>query len=231
MIEKFKYGFRGVYQMTHQKRLSAPKHYPIERKQEKYVSNIKGSRESGSAIPVVLLLRDVLEYAETEKEAKEIVSNGQVMRNGDKIKDIQEGVGVLDLVEIPEADEKMRVVKRGRNLEFVQVDSGSAVAKITGKTDQGEANVYRLHNGENYSTKDDFETGNTLVFDEGVEEVVLEAGAQAIVVEGKHSGEMVGVEKVEERGMNPDTAIVSGDETEYETQLSNLVAVTGVQVE
>jgi len=56
--------------MTHQKRLSAPKHYPIHRKSETYVATIKGSRDADSAIPAGLFLRDVLEYAETKKEAK-----------------------------------------------------------------------------------------------------------------------------------------------------------------
>lgn len=216
--------------MTHQKRLSAPKHYPIERKDEKYVATIKGSRDADSAIPAGLFLRDVVEYAETEKEAKEIIRNGDLLRNGEPVGDIQEGVGVLDLIEIPQTEEKFRVIKNRDNLDFVPVESGEHVAKVVGKTEQGDRFVYRLHNGENYSTKDDFETGSTLVFGDGVEEVKLEEEAQALVIRGQHAGETAEIQEIDRRGMNPDTAIISENGTEFETQLENLVATTGVEV-
>jgi small subunit ribosomal protein S4e len=215
--------------MTHQKRLSAPKHYPIERKDDKYVSTIKGSRDADSAIPAGLLLRDVLEYAETEKEAKEIIRNGDLLRNGEPVRDIQDGVGVLDLIEIPETEETFRVIKNGANLDFVPVDSGKPVGKVVDKHEEGDRFVYRLHTGENYSTKDEFDTGNTLVFGDGVEEVELEEGAEALVVRGKHAGDAVEVKEIERRGMNPDTAIIENDTT-FETQLENLVATTGLDI-
>lgn len=216
--------------MTHQKRLSAPKHYPIERKKTSYVATIKGSRDADSAIPAGLFLRDVLEYAETEKEAKEIIRNGDLLRNGEPVGDIQEGVGVLDLVEIPETEEKFRVIKNGDNLDFVPVESGEYLAKAVDKHEEGERFVYRLHNGENYSTKDEFDTESTLVLGDGVEELKLEEGAEALVIRGQHAGESVEIEEIERRGMNPDTAIISENGNEFETQLENLVATTGLEV-
>jgi len=108
--------------MTHQKRLPAPKHYPIQRKQNTYVSTIKGSRSSDNAVPAVLVLRDILEYADTEKEAKQIVKNGDLLRNGDPIRDIKEGIGILDVIEIPETEEVYRVIRKGKYLEFVDVE-------------------------------------------------------------------------------------------------------------
>ena len=215
--------------MTHQKRLSAPKHYPINRKSETYIATIKGSRDANSAIPAGLFLRDVLDYAESKKEAKEIVRNGDLLRNEERIGDIQEGLGVLDLVEIPETDETFRVVKNGDNLDFVPVDDGEVVAKVVEKSQEEGEFVYRLHNGENYRTKDDFRTGSTLVFNGGVEEVELEEGAEVIVIKGQHAGDTAEIQEIQNRGMNPDTAIIENDTT-FETQLENLVAVTGLEV-
>jgi small subunit ribosomal protein S4e len=215
--------------VTHQKRLSAPKHYPIDRKDEKYVATIRGSRDADSAIPAGLFLRDVLEYADTEKEAKEIIRNGDILRNGEEVRDVQEGVGVLDIVEIPETGEKFRVIKNGDNLDFVPVENNEVFGKIVGKSQEDGELVYRLHSGENYRTNDDFQTGSTLVFGSGVEEIELEEGAEVIVIRGKHAGETAEVEEIVERGMNDDTAIIENDTT-FETQLENLVAVTGVEV-
>jgi small subunit ribosomal protein S4e len=215
--------------MTHQKRLSAPKHYPIDRKGNSYVATIKGSCDADSAIPAGLFMRDVLEYADTEKEAKKIIRKGDLLRNKEAVGDVQEGIGVLDIVEIPETDEKFRVIKNGDNLDFVPVENDEVVAKIVDKSQEDGELVYRLHNGENYRTKDDFQTGSTLAFNGGVEEVELEEGAEVLVIRGKHAGETAEVEEIIERGMNDDTAIIEND-NKFETQLENLVAVTDIEV-
>ncbi len=218
--------------MTHQKRLPAPKHYPIQRKQNTYVSTIKGSRSSENAVPAVLVLRDILEYAETEKEAKEIVRNGDLLRNGEPLRDIKEGIGVLDVIEIPETEEVYRVIRKGKYLEFVEVeDSEKSAGKVVGKSVEGEEYVYRLHNGENYRTKDEFNTGSTLVFNGGVEEFELEEGAEVLVIDGKHAGETAELTEINERGMNSNVGTVEENGNEFETQLENLVAVGDLEVE
>lgn len=218
--------------MTHQKRLPAPKHYPIQRKQNTYVSTIKGSRSSENAVPTVLVLRDILEYAETEKEAKEIVKNGDLLRNGEAVRDIKEGIGVLDVIEIPETEEVYRVIRKGKYLEFIAVeDSGKSAGKVVGKSVEGDDYVYRLHNGENYRTGDEFSTGSTLVFNGGVEEFELEEGAQVLVIDGKHAGETAELTEINERGMNSNVGTVKENGNEFETQLENLVAIGDLEVE
>jgi|AntDeeMinimDraft_6_1070357.scaffolds.fasta_scaffold00045_45 small subunit ribosomal protein S4e len=218
--------------MTHQKRLPAPKHYPIQRKQNTYVSTIKGSRSSDNAVPAVLVLRDILEYADTEKEAKQIVKNGDLLRNGDPIRDIKEGIGILDVIEIPETEEVYRVIRKGKYLEFVDVeDSEKTAGKVVGKSVEGEEFVYRLHNGENYRTKDEFNTGSTLVFNGGVEEFKLEEDTEVLVIEGKHAGETAELTKITKRGMNSNVGRVKKNGHEFETRLENLVAIGDLEVE
>jgi len=218
--------------MTHQKRLPAPKHYPIKRKHNTYVSTIKGSRSSENAVPAVLVLRDILEYADTEKEAKEIVRNGDLLRNGEPVRDIKEGIGILDIVKIPETEETYRVIRKGKYLEFVAVDDGDKTAgKVANKDVEGDEYVYRLHNGENYRTKDEFETQSTLIFNGGgVEEIQLEEGADVLVIDGKHAGDVAELREINKRGMNSNTGTVENGE-EFETQLENLVAIEDLEVD
>lgn len=216
--------------MTHQKRLPAPKHYPVARKEWKYVSTITGSRSNDNAIPAVLFLREVTDYAENKKEAKEILRNGQLLRNGEPVRDIREGIGVLDVVELPETEEAYRVVKQGKELKFVPVtDQDKVAAKIVGKKSENGEYVYRLHNGENHRTEKEYSTGNTLVFGSSVKEVELEEGAEALVIDGGHAGDVAEVQEIHNRGMNPDTATVEAED-EFETRLENLVAIENVQV-
>ncbi|MFB6292407.1 MAG: hypothetical protein ABEI58_03365 [Candidatus Nanohaloarchaea archaeon] len=216
--------------MTHRKRLPAPKHYPISRKGLTYVSSIEGSRSPENAIPAVVLLREVLDYADSKKEAKKIVQDRNLYRNGEPVTDIRQGIGVLDVVEIPETEESYRVIRKGRNLSFVPVkDADKVAAKIVGKRVEDEEYVYRLHNGENYRTEDEYETGNTLVFNDSVKEVALEEGADVIVISGQHAGETAELKEIHERGMDDDTGVVEAEE-EFETQLQNLVAVKGIEL-
>jgi len=214
--------------MTHQKRLSAPRHYPIQRKDQTYITTITGSRENTDAIPALVFLREVTNYAETKKEAKQIIRNGQMLRNNEPLGDIREGIGNLDLIELPDAEEKFRVVKKGEDLEFLETNSDEVVAKITGKKDEGEEYVYHLHNGENYQSNEEYEVGNTLRLNDG-EEVELEEGVQVLVTDGKHAGETGELKDIVRQGINPDTATLSNGK-EFDTRLENLVPTTGLDL-
>jgi small subunit ribosomal protein S4e len=217
--------------MTHQKRLSAPKHYPISRKENTYISTVKGSRSKDNAIPANVFLRDVTEYAETDKEAKKIVRQGDILRNGERIRDVKQGIGVLDVVQLPKAEESFRVLRDGNDLEFVPTEDERKAAKIVGKKVEDEEYIYHLHSGENYTSTAEHSTGNTLIFDDGVDEVELEEGAEVVVLSGKHAGETAELEEINERGMNPDTGTVKENGTEFETKLENLVAVGDLEVD
>ncbi len=214
----------------HQKRLPAPKHYPIDRKERKYVATIKGSRSSEDAVPAVVLLRDVLGYADSEKEAKKIVNDREVLRNGEPITDIKQGVGILDTVEIESTGESYRVIRKGDALKFIPVnDSRKVLAKIVDKAVENGEYVYRLHSGENYRTGDEYSTGNSLVFNSNVEEVVLEEGAQVLVIDGRHAGETAELKEINSGEMDPDTAVLEAEE-EMETRLENLVALGEIEL-
>lgn len=217
--------------MAHDKRLPAPKHYPISRKETKYVSTIEGSRSRENAVPAVVVLREILGYAENETDAKKIIQDRALLRNGEPVTDIRQGIGVFDVVELEGTEESYRVLRSGRNLRFVPVtDAEKVVAKIVGKDKEGEEYVYRLHNGENYRTDEEHETGNTLVFNSSVTEIELEEEAEVVIYRGKHSGETAELEEINKRGMNPDTGTVDTGEQEIETQLENLVAVENIQL-
>lgn len=215
--------------MGFKKRLAAPKHYPIERKKNSYVVQIKGSRSDKDAIPTVLFLRDVLGHAESVSEAKEIVKDGKVKRNGDTIGDVKQGLGSLDLVEVEGLDENYRLVKTAKGMDFIPTDDTRSVAKITGKRVEGDRYIYSLHNGENYSTDEEYTVQNTLIFDGDIEEVPLEEGQTVLVTDGQHAGETAELLEKNLRGMNASTATVEADQ-EFETRLDNIVAVGDVEV-
>lgn len=216
--------------MGFQKRLSAPKHYPINRKDNSYVVELKGSRSKDQAIPTALFLRDVLGYADSVSEAKKIVNEGKVQRNGDTVRDVKEGLGVLDVVEVEGLEETYRIVKDSKGLKFISVQDDKVLARVTGKKAVGDEYVYSLHNGENYRTKDEFGVQNSLIFNGGVKEVPLEEGAEVLITGGQHAGETAELVEINRSGLKTSTATVEEDDRQFDTRLENVVAVEDVKV-
>lgn len=216
--------------MGFQKRLSAPKHYPINRKNNSYVVELKGSRSKEQAIPTALFLRDVLGFADSVSEAKKIVNDGKVQRNDNTVRDVKEGLGVLDVVEVEGLEETYRIVKDTKGLKFIPVEDNKVLAKVTGKEAQGDEFVYNLHNGENYRTKDDFQVQSSLIFNGGVKEVPLEEGAEVLITGGQHAGETAELVEINRSGLKTSTATVSEEDREFQTRLENVVAIEDVKV-
>ncbi len=217
--------------MVHQKRLSAPEHYPVSRKGLTYTTTTKGSRPASEGIPAVIFLREVTGYAETKKEAKEIIRKGQLHRNGDRINDIRDSIGLFDTVELEATEETFRVLPQKRGLNFLATEDDRPAAKITGKTRQADSFVYHLHNGENYSSEESYSTESTLIFGDEVEEAEMEEGEKVVVLSGQHAGKTATVKEIHERGMADDTATVETDESEFEIQKDKLFATGGIEVE
>ncbi|MFP4038632.1 MAG: KOW motif-containing protein [Candidatus Nanohaloarchaea archaeon] len=215
--------------MTHQKRLSAPKHYPVDRKGLTYTTTAEGSRSPENGITAVVFLREVTGYADTKKEAKKILRKGKLLRNGDEVRSVRDTLGVMDVVELPDADETFRVLPRPESMEFMETEDDRTAAKITGKRVEGDEFVYSFHSGENYRTEEEYSTGTTLIFNDEVEAAELEKGKEAVILDGKHAGKIAEIEEIHGRGMRPDTATVKTDE-EFEIRQDKLFSIGGLEV-
>lgn len=215
--------------MSHQKRLSAPKHYPVDRKGLTYTTTAEGSRSSENGIPAVIFLREVTGYAETKKEAKEIIRNGDLLRNGDRIGDVRDTIGIMDIVELPGTGEVFRVVPRSEGLQFEETEDDRVAAKIEAKRVEGDEYIYSFHNGENYQSEEEYSTGTTLIFNDEVESAELEEGSEVVILAGKHAGKDAEIKELHGRGMRPDTATVETD-TEFEIRQDKLMAKGDLEV-
>jgi len=219
--------------MVHQKRLSAPKHYPIERKGLTYTTTVEGSRGPETGIPSVVFLREVTGYAETKKEAKKIIREGSLHRNGSRVGDVRDSIGILDLVKIPETGEAFRVMPKKDRIDFIKTEDERTSAKITGKKVEDKEYVYHLHNGENHQTTEQYPTGTTLLLKDGeIEEAAeIEEGTEVIILDGQHAGQKAEIKELHARGMNPDTATVETADSEFEIRQEKLFATGSLEVE
>ncbi|MFB6076886.1 MAG: 30S ribosomal protein S4e, partial [Candidatus Nanohaloarchaea archaeon] len=119
----------------HQKRLSAPASYPIERKDGTYALKGEGPHPEDSGVPIGIVLRDVLDYAADLAEAEQLLADGEVLVNGMERTNERSTVGFMDVIGFPAIDEQFRVLVSGTGFAFVPVDDGDRkLARIADKT-------------------------------------------------------------------------------------------------
>ncbi len=186
--------------MTHQKRLSAPDSWPVERKNQVYTVASHAGPHGGEAVPLVVFVRDVLGYVENAKELRYALDNDDVLVNGDAVSDHRLPVGTFDIVAFPSRDEYYRVFPgEGGRLSLVSVEEEAADNKLARIDDVthisgGEVQL-NLHTGGNVVVEDDdYSTNDSVVVDledgEVLERFAFEEGSAVTAVDGRHSGEV-----------------------------------------
>lgn len=215
--------------MTHQKRLSAPSSWPIERKSYVFTVSPQAGPHGEEGVPLVVLLRDVVEYVENAKEARYALENDSVVINGEPADDIRTPIGMFDIVAFPEMDEYYRVFPgEGGRLSLTSIDEDAAttkLAKITDKTQiKGGETQLNLHNGDNLLVEDDvYSTDDSVVVDVETDEIVdhfvFDEGRAVTAVDGKHSGEVGKLVEIRiTEGSSPNTIVAERDDgTTFET--------------
>ena len=92
----------------HQKRLSVPKSWPVDRKTETFTVKADAGPHGESGVPLLIILRDVLGYADNRKEARYALNEGNVRINGKPIRDEERPVGMFDIVAFAEREDRIR---------------------------------------------------------------------------------------------------------------------------
>jgi small subunit ribosomal protein S4e len=202
----------------HLKRHSAPVAWPVKRKNITFIAKPNaGSHKSRYVVPVVVLLRDVLKYAETAKEVKLIVHNQDVLVNGRKTIDVKSPVGLFDVFEIKNTNEKYLVLfdELGK-LKLVETKDSFMYLKVKDKK-QVSGGKYQLNFMNGYNLLVDEKTfkgikvNDTLVYDfdkkkqSGV--LNLKEGSFVYIFDGKFKGKFGEIKSFEHHnGLTEDIA-------------------------
>ncbi|MFW6436922.1 MAG: 30S ribosomal protein S4e, partial [Halococcoides sp.] len=191
---------------NHQKRLSVPNSWPVERKTETFTVAPEGPHgEAG--VPLLVVLRDILGYVDSRKEARYALEQDQILINGDPESDETRPVGMFDILAFTERDEYYRVFPgEGGRLALTAIDPADAeskLGKITAKTEVAGGQIQLgLHDGETLVVDDDSYTpGDSIVVANDTEEIlahfVYEEGELVTAVDGQHAGEIGRIEEIQ----------------------------------
>ena len=222
---------------NHQKRLSVPNSWPVERKTETYTVKAGAGPHGEAGVPLLVLLRDVLGYVDSKKEARYALNQGSILVNGDAITDERRPIGMFDILAFTERDEYYRVFPdEGGRLALTPIDgdsAGSRLGKIVNKEQVAGGNFQlTLHDGTNVRVEDgsEYSTNDSLVIDNEdkaiVAHFVYEEGALVTAVDGQHAGQIGTVEEIQVTlGSGSNTVVVENDDDGFETVESYVVVI------
>lgn len=196
--------------MAHMKRYLVPKFWPVPKKERKWVVRPRpGPHPLGFCIPLQILVKDILGYAGSSGEARKIIRAGKILVDRKERKDPGFPVGLMDIVEVPEANECFRVIldRNGLSLERIGKEkTGSKLCRITGKnTLRGGAFQLNLHDGRNIliKGKNPYRPGDTLLISLPEQKILrhfkLDKGSDALVISGANMGTRGKVKEIRER--------------------------------
>ncbi|MBN2250552.1 MAG: 30S ribosomal protein S4e [Candidatus Altiarchaeota archaeon] len=157
-----------------------------------------GPHEKSRSIPLLLVIRDMLGYADNSREAKKIINEGMVQVDKKARRDPKYGVGLMDVVEFPKIKKYFRVMpgKKGLTLkEINETESKIKLCRITGKSRVKKGLIQiALHDGGTIITdKSDYRVNDTLVLElperKIKDSISFGKGCVALVYKGRHSGE------------------------------------------
>jgi small subunit ribosomal protein S4e len=220
----------------HQKRLSVPKSWPVERKTAAYTVKADAGPHGESGVPLLIVLRDVLGYANSRKEARYALDQDNVLINGQAAADEERPIGMFDIVEFTERDEHYRVFPdEGGRLALTAIDAdsaGSRLGKVVGKTQEpGGETQLTLHDGATLRTGDDqISTNDSIVVSNDDKSIVAhfpyEEGALVTAVRGSHAGEIGRIDEIQVTpGSSQNNVLIEGDDDRFETVEDYVVVI------
>ncbi len=215
--------------MTHIKRFSMPATWPMSRKEHKFaISPSPGPHTRKDSIPLRVVLRDVLGYADNAKEARSILSQGKVLVDKRPRRDSGFPVGLMDVIEIPDTKDFFRVVAGAKGLELEKIrdsDASWKVCKIRGKTTiRGGIQQLNLHDGRNITVKKDtYNVGDSIMVSIPEQKILkhhkLEKGAYGFITAGRNMGIWGRIKEIEEKKhmLEKSTVIMEVDKKDIKT--------------
>ena len=230
----------------HQKRASVPSTWPIHRKGSTFVTKISpGPHSKEYGMPLIVLLRDVLNVGQTRKEIKHIVSTRQVLVDGRVRTNDRFPVGHMDVVELSTSKAVYRIQLHTSSkllpVEIEEKEKDFKICKIIGKRNiRGGKTQISLHDGRNIVlTKDDERAAQMksmssvkiqIPSQEILEVYNLKEEARAMVTEGRHRGRVGKITDISQR-YGPKASEVTfidedgGEDAEFRTALDYVFVV------
>ncbi|WP_456368955.1 30S ribosomal protein S4e [Geoglobus sp.] len=218
----------------HQKRLSAPRTYKVPRKVKKWIVKPSPGPHDKNAVPLLVMVRDFLELADTAREARRVIAKGEILVDGIVRKNYKFPVGLFDIISVPKMDLNYRVVfdEKGRYVPIEVEDYDRKLYRINNKTIvKGGKVQLNLFDGTNILASNEYRTKDSILLripeKEILQHLKFEEGALVMVTGGTHAGEIGRLKSYNVvRGSSPNLVTIEIGGREY-TTIEQYIFVVG----
>jgi small subunit ribosomal protein S4e len=193
---------------TRLKRQLAPTFWNIRRKQSQFVLKASpGPHRKRKSYPLGIILRDVLNVANTMHEAKTIVSTGKIKVDGIERRDVKFPVGLMDMIEITTNGQSYRFVPRDSKLlvpvEIQDAEKMVKFVKVSSKiSTKGGKLQYGFHDGKTMISEQPLSVGDTCLLDFEkltIKDIVrFEKGNLGLITSGDNAGSFGTIEDIKD---------------------------------
>jgi len=233
------------------KRKPAPRFWPIHRKEFVWVVKPSpGPHSLENCLPLSIVLRDILGFAKTRKEAKTIVAQGKAYVDGKVRREDSLPVGLMDVVSLPEAEKFFRILPYSKGLILHPISKEEAAFKLcrieNKKVVKNGHIQLNLHDGSNILVKvsdpkkpqeDIYETLDSLKIGlperQILEHTRMKKDDFAIITGGKNIGKYGKIVEIEEaKGKKRRSALATIEDEKgnrYQTILDFVFAIGETQ--
>ena len=158
-----------------------------------------GPHPKERSLPLLLLVRDILKLADNAREARKILTEGNIVVNGKVRKDYKFPVGLFDVISIPKLNEHyVMLMDRRGILTLVPIKEEEAkmkLCRVENKTTlKGGKIQINLHDGRNLLSDGNIKTHDSLLISlengEVLKVLPYEEGSKVVVFGGKHTAQI-----------------------------------------
>jgi len=220
--------------MAHLKRLPAPSNWPLSRKGKKWTMKTSpGTHKIGASIPLLLVVRDLLGYARTNREAKRIINEGKICVDKEVRKDEKFPLGLMDILEIPDLGKQWIIQMDPKGaltlMELSEKGSKYKLCRIEDKRlVRGGDLQLNLHDGRNlllkkgHESEGVYKTKDTLLVDLKKSAIKthlpFQKGGLAYITGGAHRSAIATIEEIRVvRSPEPNVVTLASGEKRFET--------------
>ena len=192
----------------HLKRLAVPRNWSIPKKQHTWATKPSaGPHPLKNSIPLIILMRDYLNLADTAHEAKKIIANREIMVDGRVIMNRKYPIGFMDVIHIKSSKKYYRILYdvKGK-IKAVEIPKENAkwkFVRIENKKIIGDKKIQlNMHDGRNIIIKkDEYQTGTVLKIQIPSQKIIDKYPMQkdniAMIIGGRHAGKLAHITEYE----------------------------------
>ncbi len=188
----------------HLKRSKKPKTWPLAKKGTKYL--VRPSHSLKKAIPLLIVLKDIIKIAKNKKEVKKILNFGKIKVNGKTVREEKYPLILFDNLSLD--NKNFKLVLKNKKFDIVEIkeeDANKKISKIVGKKILKREKIQiNLADGRNYLIgKEKVKVGDSVVIDlkqnKIMEILPFKEKCRILFIAGKHIGEEGIIEEIDEK--------------------------------